>query len=229
MLSYHLIKLCPHDLLNFDVLKLHVTNCNGHHFTINRIIHMTSHHCPTNNTFHMIKHDPNIPWIPYRLHLHDKARSTPHTIYRHLENENLLSYNLFWEATLLDIIIAIIRLQFKDAINIAMPWMMLERNNQVTNVEEFISKNVSWICFNCFSFKSSTRPSPLSSNICVAKKVMLTLSEIAYIFALGVWSTSFMINLLVLSTYSLHLLFTIGCLTPRWIIALEIDWNLCTT
>jgi hypothetical protein len=44
-----------------------------------------------------------------------------------------------------------------------------------------------------------------------------------------VWSTSFMINLLVLSTYSLHLLFTIGCLTPRWIIALEIDWNLCTT
>jgi len=41
--------------------------------------------------FHMIKHDPNILQIPYKLHLCDKARSIPHTIYRHLENENLLS------------------------------------------------------------------------------------------------------------------------------------------
>ncbi len=129
MLLYCLIKLCPHDLLNFNVFKLHVTNHNGHHFTINNIIHMTSHCCPTNNTFHMIKHDPNVLQIPCRLHSHDKACSTPRTIYRHFENENLLSYNLFWEITLLEVVMATIRLQFKDAINIAMPWMMLEKSN----------------------------------------------------------------------------------------------------
>ncbi len=120
---YRLITLCSHDLLNFDVIKLHVTNCNGHYFTI------ISHRCPANNTFHMIKHDPNVLRIPCRLHSCDKVRSTPHTIYQHLENENLLFYNLFWETTLLDVVIGIIRLQFKDVINIAMPWMMLERSN----------------------------------------------------------------------------------------------------
>jgi hypothetical protein len=47
------------DLLNFGVLRQHATNCNGHHFTISKIIHMTSHNCPANNTLHMIKHDPS--------------------------------------------------------------------------------------------------------------------------------------------------------------------------
>jgi hypothetical protein len=41
--------------------------------------------------FHMIKHDLNILKIPYKLHLCDEARFTPHTVYQHLENENLLS------------------------------------------------------------------------------------------------------------------------------------------
>jgi hypothetical protein len=82
---------------------------------------MISHCCPANNTFHMIKHDPNVLRIPRMLHSCDKVCSTPHTIYQHLENENLLSYNLFWETTLLDVVIGIIKLQFKDVINIAMP------------------------------------------------------------------------------------------------------------
>jgi hypothetical protein len=43
---------------------------------------------------HMIKHDPSVFQIPSKLHLHDKLRSIPHTIYLYLENENLLSYNL---------------------------------------------------------------------------------------------------------------------------------------
>jgi hypothetical protein len=83
----------------------------------------------------MIKHNPNVPQIPSRLHLHDEVHSTPHTIYQHLENENLLSYNLTWEATFLDVIIATLGLQFKDIINIAMPCMMLESSNQVTNAQ----------------------------------------------------------------------------------------------
>jgi hypothetical protein len=32
--------------------------------------------------------------IPSRLHSHDEVCSTPHIIYRHLENKNLLSYKL---------------------------------------------------------------------------------------------------------------------------------------
>jgi hypothetical protein len=134
MLQHGLIKLFPHDLLSFAILRLHVTNHNGHHFIINRIVHMTSHSCPASNTFHMIKHDPNVLQIPSRLHSHDEGRSTPHTIYQHFENVNLLSYNLIWETTFVDVIIATFRLQFKDAINIAMTYMMLKSNNQITNI-----------------------------------------------------------------------------------------------
>jgi len=126
---YGLIKLCPHDLLSFSVLILHVTNHNGHHCIISKIVHMTSHSCPTNNMLHMIKHDPNILQIPSKLHSHDKVCSTPHTMYWHLENENLLSYNLTWEATLLDVVIATFWFQFKDVINIAMTCTMLKNNN----------------------------------------------------------------------------------------------------
>jgi hypothetical protein len=82
---------------------------------------MTSHSCPAINTLHMTKHDPSILQIPYRLHSCDQVRSILHTAYRHLENENLLSYNLSWKVTLLNVFIAILELQFKDVINIAMP------------------------------------------------------------------------------------------------------------
>ncbi len=116
--QHHFIKLCPHDLLSFGVLKLHVTNHNGHQFTIGRIVHMTSFSYLINNTLHMIKHDPNILQIPCKLHQCDEACSTSHAIYQPLENENLLFYNLSWEITLLDVIIIILRLQFKDVINI---------------------------------------------------------------------------------------------------------------
>jgi len=66
----------------------------------------------------MIKHDPNILQIPCRLHLCDKVRSSPHTIYGHLENENLLSKNLSREVTLMDVVILTFGLQLKDVINV---------------------------------------------------------------------------------------------------------------
>jgi hypothetical protein len=77
----------------------------------------------------MIKHYPNVLQIPSMLHPQDKAHSIPHTIYRHLKNENLLSYNLTWEITFMDVIITTFGLQFKDAINIATTCMMLENIN----------------------------------------------------------------------------------------------------
>jgi hypothetical protein len=53
---------------------------------------------------------------------------------------------------------------------------------------------------------------------------LLALKVIVDIFALGVWSTFFTINLLVSSIDSLHLPFAKRCLwTPRWIDTLEID------
>jgi hypothetical protein len=82
----------------------------------------------------MIKHDLSIFQIPCKLHACDEACSTPHTIYRHLENENLLSYNLSWEVTLMDVIISTFGLQFKDVIDIATLWTMFEKNNKVMNV-----------------------------------------------------------------------------------------------
>jgi hypothetical protein len=79
---------------------------------------MTSHSCPTNHMLHMIKHDPSILQIPRRLHSCDKTHSTPHTIYRRLENEQLLSKNLSREVAFLDVVILTLGLQFKDAINV---------------------------------------------------------------------------------------------------------------
>jgi hypothetical protein len=134
VLLHRVVELCPHYLLNLHVLKLYVTNRNGHHLVIGRIIHMTSHSCPTNHMLHMIKHDLNILQIPYRLHLCDKTCSTPHIIYGHLENEHLLFKNLSKEATFLDDVISTLRLQFKDVINVTTTSMMLQRSNEVMNV-----------------------------------------------------------------------------------------------
>jgi hypothetical protein len=72
--------------------------------------------------------------IPCRLHLCDEADSILDTIYGHLENEHLLSMNSSWETTFLDVIIPILGLQLKYAINIATCWMMFEINNKVLNV-----------------------------------------------------------------------------------------------
>jgi hypothetical protein len=90
------------------------------------VVHVTNHNYPTNNTLHMIKHDPSVLQIPFRLHSHDGVCSIPHAIYQHFENENLLSYNLTWEA-LLNVITVTFGLQFKDVINIATPCMMFEK------------------------------------------------------------------------------------------------------
>ncbi len=112
-LKFGFTKLCfcimllkfSHYLLRLYVLGLHVINHNGHHFAIGQIINMTSHCCPTSPTFHMIKHDPSILQIPCMLHSCDNTRSTPHTIYGHLENEHLLFKTLSKEATFLDVVI----------------------------------------------------------------------------------------------------------------------------
>jgi hypothetical protein len=96
------------------------------------------------------------------LHLHDGVCSTPHAIYQHLENENLLSYNLNWEVTLLDVIIMTLGLQFNDAINIATPCMMFEKVTKLWTMGEFNSENLSWIYSSYLLSKNSTMPSALS-------------------------------------------------------------------
>jgi hypothetical protein len=93
VLQHNLIKLCPHDMLSFNVLKLHVTNCNGHHFIISGIVHMTSHSCPTNNMLKMIKHDIIVLQIPYRLQSCDQAHSTPHIVCKHFVLQLILESN----------------------------------------------------------------------------------------------------------------------------------------
>jgi hypothetical protein len=143
MFQYCLIKLCPHDLLRFGVLKPHVTNHNGHQFTIGRIVYMTSCRYLTNNMFHMIKHDLKVVQIPCKLHSCDEARSTPHAIYRHLENESLLFYNLCCEITFLDVVITTLGLQFKDAINLITPKHSLKEVTRLQMLGELNSKNMS--------------------------------------------------------------------------------------
>jgi len=133
MLQHHLIKLCLHDLLSFGVLKLHVTNHNGHQFTIGRIVHMTSCNCLASNTLHMIKHDPNVMQILYKLHLWRGLLHSP----RHLSISwkwKPFILQLVLGSNILGVVIKIIGLQFKDVINITTPWTMFERSNKVMNV-----------------------------------------------------------------------------------------------
>jgi hypothetical protein len=104
--------------LNSDVFKLHIINSYGQHLTIDKNVHMISHNCLANNMLHIIKHDPSVLQISCRLHSCDEVDFTLDTIYRHLENEHLLSMNLSWEASLLDVVIPIHKLQLKYVINI---------------------------------------------------------------------------------------------------------------
>jgi hypothetical protein len=85
MLQHCFINFFPRKSLSFNVFKMHITKWYGQHFTIHKIIHMTSHSCLAINTLHMIKHDPSVLQIPYRLHWCGKVDSIPDTIYRHLE------------------------------------------------------------------------------------------------------------------------------------------------
>jgi hypothetical protein len=91
MFQHGFINLYPHKSLNFNVLRLHITNYYDHHFTIGRMVHMISHNCLIINIFHMIKHDPSVMQISCKLHSCDKADFIPDIIYRHLKNKHILS------------------------------------------------------------------------------------------------------------------------------------------
>jgi hypothetical protein len=80
----------------------------------------------------------------------------------------------------------------------------MKETTRLQMLGEFSSQNLSWICSNCSPLRSSTLPSLQSSSRCLAKKVLLTLREIANIFTLGVRTTSSVINLLVSSRDSFH-------------------------
>jgi hypothetical protein len=66
--EHHMVHFCPHDTLNFCGFKLHVANCNGEHFAIQRVLNMTSHGGPFLNMLDMIKHQPTILQMTIRLH-----------------------------------------------------------------------------------------------------------------------------------------------------------------
>ncbi len=64
MFDHCFIELCPHNLLCFNVFKLHVANYNGHDFVICYIIYMANHCCLANDAFDMVKYGPNVFQIP---------------------------------------------------------------------------------------------------------------------------------------------------------------------
>jgi hypothetical protein len=84
------IEFCPHDLLCFDVFRLHVAKCNGHDFVISWIINMIGHYCPIGNSLHMVKLDQRAFQITIKLHLCNKSNSIPNPVNGHLEKNYLL-------------------------------------------------------------------------------------------------------------------------------------------
>jgi hypothetical protein len=58
MFDHCVVWLCSHNLLHFNVFKLHVANYNGHDFVIGQIIYLASYCCLVGNTFNTIKHYP---------------------------------------------------------------------------------------------------------------------------------------------------------------------------
>jgi hypothetical protein len=90
LFDHCVVELCPHDLLCFNVFKLHVANCNGHDFVICYIIYMANHCCLANDAFDMIKYDPKSLQIFPKLHLCIHVHSIPNPIKQHLQNEYFL-------------------------------------------------------------------------------------------------------------------------------------------
>lgn len=84
MFDHFFVELCPHDLLCFDVFKLHVANYNGHDFVICYIIYMANHCYLTNDAFDMVKYDPKILRISPRLHSCNQVHSIANPIKQHL-------------------------------------------------------------------------------------------------------------------------------------------------
>jgi hypothetical protein len=60
MFNHCFIDFFPHDLLCFDVFKLHVVIYNGLDFVICYIIYMANNSCLANDAFDMVKYDPKI-------------------------------------------------------------------------------------------------------------------------------------------------------------------------
>jgi len=74
--EHHVVRFCSYDTLSFCGFILHVTNCNGEHFVVHRVINMTNHGDPFLNMLDMIKHQPTIMQITTRLHVPHQINPT---------------------------------------------------------------------------------------------------------------------------------------------------------
>jgi len=61
------VQLPPENALNFHVFRLHVTDCNRHHLTIDWVVNVTSHGHPSLNMFFLDR--TSSMQIIIRLHL----------------------------------------------------------------------------------------------------------------------------------------------------------------
>ena len=73
------IQAPPKLYLNFCVLQLHITHCNGHYLLLLRVIHVAGHRGPVLHALDVVKHQPRIVQVPCRLHppyeVHSTSRS----------------------------------------------------------------------------------------------------------------------------------------------------------
>jgi hypothetical protein len=119
VLQHCFIKLCP--MICWSLVS---SNCMSQiamvvTLQIGRIVHMTNHSCPTINMLHVIKHDPTILQIPCRSCIHVIRLAPLPTPFIDILKMNTFCQAKTFEPTLLNEVIMTLRLQFKDAINIA--------------------------------------------------------------------------------------------------------------
>ena len=66
----------PKLYLNFCVLRLHITHCNGHYLLVLRVVDVAGHRGPVLHALDVIKHHPRIQQVPWRLHPPYEVHST---------------------------------------------------------------------------------------------------------------------------------------------------------
>jgi hypothetical protein len=103
VLCHEIVEFSPHDTLDLRVLRLHVTDGNGHDLAIRCIVHVTRHCGPFLDMLDMVKYESSVLEISSWLHALDEVHTTSRSVYQHLEDVHLI-LALTWKDVGVDVL-----------------------------------------------------------------------------------------------------------------------------
>jgi hypothetical protein len=115
VLCHEIVEFSPHDTLDLRVLRLHVTDGDGHDLAIRCIVHVTRDCGPFFDMLDMVKHEPSVLEISSWLHVLDEVHTTSRFVFQHLEDVHLV-LALIWKDVGLDVLNYGVRFHSHDAV-----------------------------------------------------------------------------------------------------------------